>query len=148
MNIRIATVEDAAVLTAMGRDFLQYSEYRNVQVTDEQMQAGIAQIIAFECSFVAEMDGRVIGAILGVTGPLWFAAHVRTAIEMAWWVDPAYRTTSAGIRLLKAFEDHARNLNVRYIAMSDLVVQGDTPVARLLARMGYSVTERMHTKEI
>ena len=148
MNIRIATVEDAAVLTAMGRDFLQYSEYRNLEVTDEQMQAGIAQIIAFECSFVAEMEGRVIGAILGVTGPLWFAAHVRTAIELAWWVDPAYRTTSAGIRLLKAFEDHAHNLNVQYIAMSDLVVQGDTPVARLLGRMGYSVTERMHTKEI
>ena len=148
MNIRIATVEDAAVLTAMGRDFLQYSEYRNVQVTDEQMQAGIAQIIAFECSFVAEMDGRVIGAILGVTGPLWFAAHVRTAIEMAWWVDPAYRTTSAGIRLLKAFEDHARRIDVQYIAMSDLVVQGDMPVARLLGRMGYSVTERMHTKEL
>ncbi len=148
MNIRIATVEDAAVLTAMGRDFLQYSEYRNIEVTDEQMQAGIAQIIAFECSFVAEMDGRVIGVILGVTGPLWFAAHVRTAIELAWWVDPAYRTTSAGIRLLKAFEDHAHNLNVQYIAMSDLVVQGDTPVARLLGRMGYSVTELMHTKEI
>ena len=67
MNIRLATIEDAAVLTAMGRDFMQYSEYRNIQVTDEQLQAGIAQIIAFECSFVAEMDGRVIGAILGVT---------------------------------------------------------------------------------
>lgn len=148
MNIRMATIEDAAVLTAMGRDFMQYSEYRNIQVTDEQLQAGIAQIIAFECSFVAEMDGRVIGAILGVTGPLWFAAHVRTAIELAWWVDPAYRITSAGIRLLKTFEDHARHLDVQYIAMSDLVVQGDTPVARLLGRMGYSVTERMHTKEI
>ena len=67
MNIRLATIEDAVVLTAMGRDFLQYSEYRNIQVTDEQLQAGIAQIIAFECSFVAEMDGKVIGAILGVT---------------------------------------------------------------------------------
>lgn len=148
MNIRLATIEDAAVLTAMGREFLEYSEYRNLKVTDEQMQSGVAQIIAFECSFVAELDGRIIGLILGVTGPLWFASHIRTLIELAWWVDPDYRTTSAGIRLLKEFEDHGRHLGVQYIAMSDLVVQGDTPVARLLGRMGYSVTERMHTKEL
>jgi RimJ/RimL family protein N-acetyltransferase len=148
MNIRLANVNDAIVLTAMGRDFIQYSEYRNIQVTDEELQDGIAQVIAFECSFIAEDNGKVIGAILGVTGPLWFAPKIRTAIELAWWVDPAYRITSAGIRLLKTFEDHARNLDMQYVAMSDLVVDGNAPVARLLARMGYSVTERMHTKEI
>lgn len=148
MNIRLATVDDAAVLTAMGRDFLQYSEYRNLQVTDEEIQAGIAGVIANEMSFVAEIDGQIVGFILGIIGPMWFVQRVRIAVELAWWVDPAYRITSAGIRLLKTFEEHARHLDVQYIAMSDLVVQGDTPVARLLARMGYIVTERMHTKEI
>ena len=148
MNIRLATVEDAAVLTAMGRDFLQYSEYRNLQVTDEEMQAGIAGVIANEMSFVAEIDGQIVGFILGIIGPMWFVQRVRIAVELAWWVDPAYRITTAGVRLLKAFESHATNMGVQYIAMSDLVVQGDTPVARLLGRMGYSVTERMHTKEI
>ncbi len=148
MNIRIATVEDAAVLTAMGRDFLQYSEYRNLQVTDDEITTSIASVIGNGVSFVAEQDDEIVGFILGIIGPMWFVPRVRVAVELAWWVDPAYRTTSAGIRLLKAFEDHARNLNVQYIAMSDLVVQGDTPVARLLGRMGYSVTERMHTKEI
>ena len=148
MNIRIATVEDAALLTAMGRDFLQYSEYRNLSVTDDEITTSIAGIIGNGMSFVAEQDDQIVGFILGIIGPMWFVPRVRVAVELAWWVDPAYRTTSAGIRLLKAFEDHARNLNVQYIAMSDLVVQGDTPVARLLGRMGYSVTERMHTKEI
>jgi len=148
MNIRLATVEDAAVLTAMGRDFLQYSEYRNLQVTDEEIQAGIAGVIANEMSFVAEIDGQIVGFILGIIGPMWFVQRVRIAVELAWWVDLAHRNTTAGVRLLKAFESHATNMGVQYIAMSDLVVQGDTPVARLLGRMGYSVTERMHTKEI
>ena len=148
MNIRLATVEDAAVLTAMGRDFLQYSEYRNLQVTDEEIQAGIGGVIANEMSFVAEIDDQIVGFILGIIGPMWFVQRVRVAVELAWWVDPEHRNTTAGIRLLKAFESHATNMGVQYIAMSDLVVQGDTPVARLLGRMGYSVTERMHTKEI
>jgi GNAT superfamily N-acetyltransferase len=148
MNIRLATVEDAAVLTAMGRDFLQYSEYRNLQVTDEEIQAGIAGVIANEMSFVAEIDGQIVGFILGIIGPMWFVQRVRIAVELAWWVDPAHRNTTAGVRLIKAFESHATNMGVQYIAMSDLVVQGDTPVAKLLGRMGYSVTERMHTKEI
>jgi GNAT superfamily N-acetyltransferase len=148
MNIRLATIEDAAVLTAMGRDFLQYSEYRNLQVTDEEIQAGIGGVIANEMSFVAEIDGQIVGFILGIIGPMWFVQRVRIAVELAWWVDPAHRNTTAGVRLLKAFENHATNMGVQYIAMSDLVVQGDTPVAKLLGRMGYSVTERMHTKEI
>ena len=148
MNIRLATIEDAAVLTAMGRDFLKYSEYRNLQVTDEEIQAGIAGVIANEMSFVAEIDGQIVGFILGIIGPMWFVQRVRIAVELAWWVDPAHRNTTAGVRLLKAFESHATNMGVQYIAMSDLVVQGDTPVARLLGRMGYIVTERMHTKEI
>ena len=148
MNIRLATIEDAAVLTAMGRDFLQYSEYRNLQVTDEEIQAGIGGVIANEMSFVAEIDGQIVGFILGIIGPMWFVQRVRIAVELAWWVDQAHRNTTAGVRLLKAFENHATNMGVQYIAMSDLVVQGDTPVARLLGRMGYSVTERMHTKEI
>ena len=148
MNIRLATIEDAAVLTAMGRDFLQYSEYRNLQVTDEEIQAGIGGVIANEMSFVAEIDGQIVGFILGIIGPMWFVQRVRIAVELAWWVDPAHRNTTAGVRLLKAFENHATNMGVQYIAMSDLVVQGDTPVAKLLGRMGYIVTERMHTKEI
>lgn len=148
MNIRLATIEDAAVLTAMGRDFLQYSEYRNLAVTDEEITHGIAGVIANGMSFVAEQNGSISGFILGIIGPLWFVPRVRIAVELAWWVAPSHRNTTAGVRLLKEFEAHATNMGVQYIAMSDLVVAGDTPVARLLGRMGYIVTERMHTKEI
>jgi GNAT superfamily N-acetyltransferase len=148
MNIRLATIEDAAVLTAMGRDFMQYSEYRNLQVTDDEITSGIVGVIANEMSFVAEIDGQIVGFILGIIGPMWFVQRVRIAVELAWWVDPAHRNTTAGVRLIKAFESHATNMGVQYIAMSDLVVQGATPVAKLLGRMGYIVTERMHTKEI
>ncbi len=148
MNIRLATIEDAAVLTAMGREFLEYSEYRNLSVTDDEITTSIAGIIGNGMSFVAEQDDQIVGFILGIIGPMWFVQRVRVAVELAWWVDPSYRNTTAGVRLLKAFENHATNMGVQYIAMSDLVVKGDTPVARLLGRMGYSVTERMHTKEI
>ena len=148
MNIRLATIDDAVVLTAMGRDFLQYSEYRNIQVTDDEITSAIVGVIANEMSFVAEIDGQIVGFILGIIGPMWFVQRVRIAVELSWWVDPQYRNTSAGVRLLKAFENQATNMGVQYIAMSDLVVQGDTPVAKLLGRMGYIVTERMHTKEI
>jgi hypothetical protein len=32
--------------------------------------------------------------------------------------------------------------------MSELVINGETPIARMLSRMGYVNTERSHVKEI
>jgi GNAT superfamily N-acetyltransferase len=74
---------------------------------------------------------------------------MQTAVELAWWVDPAYRGM-AGIRLMQAFENEAKRRGLKYVAMSDLVMNGrdETPAARILGIMGYTLTERMHSKEI
>jgi hypothetical protein len=149
--IRPATRYDVPALLTMGRSFIQYSEYRaiNDHVTDEQLTNGISAVIDCGVSFVAVDGERITGFILGVVGPLWFATHIQTAVELAWWVDPAYRGM-AGIRLMQAFEDEAKRRGLKYVAMSDLVMNGrdETPAARILGIMGYTLTERMHSKEI
>lgn len=149
--IRPATRDDVPALLTMGRSFIQYSEYRaiNDHVTDEQLTNGISAVIDCGVSFVAVDGERITGFILGVVGPLWFATHIQTAVELAWWVDPAYRGM-AGIRLMRAFEDEAKRRGLKYVAMSDLVMNGrdETPAARILGIMGYTLTERMHSKEI
>lgn len=148
MEIRLAIVDDAASMVAMGRDFLAYSEYRSLDVTEGQMLEGITSVISAGMSFVAVADAQIIGAILGVACPFWFARHITAAIELAWWVAPSHRGSSAGLKLLNAFERNAASLGIQHIGISDLVVGGETPVAKLLARRGYRLTERMHTKEI
>jgi len=149
--IRLATRDDVPALLTMGRSFIQYSEYRaiNDHLTDEQLANGISAVIDCGVSFVAVDGERIIGFILGMVGPLWFATHIQTAVELAWWVDPAYRGM-AGIRLMKAFENEAKRRGLKYVAMSDLVMNGrdETPAARILGIMGYTLTERMHSKEI
>jgi GNAT superfamily N-acetyltransferase len=149
--IRPATRDDVPALLTMGRSFIQYSEYRalNDHLTDEQLANGISAVIDCGMSFVAVDETKIIGVILGLIGPLWFAPHMQTAVELAWWVDPAHRGM-AGIRLMQAFENEAKRRGLKYVAMSDLVMNGrdETPAARILGIMGYTLTERMHSKEI
>jgi len=149
--IRPMTREDTPSILPMARRFLQFSEYRalNNELSDECIITGIGSVIDMNMSLVADDGDRIVGFLFGIVGPLWFAQHIQVAVELAWWVDPKHRGL-AGIRLLQTFEQRARERGLRYVAMSDLVLNGSeqSPAARILGHFGYTLCERMHAKEI
>jgi hypothetical protein len=49
---------------------------------------------------------------------------------------------------MATLETWAKDAGAKFLCMSELVVDGETPIARMLARMGYVNTERSHVKEI
>ena len=147
--VRQATEQDIEQLTAMARDFIGYSAYGTmIEPSDDDIHAGISAIIRSGGMFVAEVEGKVVGAIAGAIAPMWFAPSIVCAIELAWWVDPANRMTRIPFRLMAALEGWAKNAGAKFLCMSELVVDGETPIAKMLARMGYINTERSHVKEI
>jgi len=147
--VRQATEQDIEQLTAMARDFIGYSAYGTmIEPSDDDIHAGISAIIRSGGMFVAEVEGKVVGAIAGAIAPMWFAPSIVCAIELAWWVDPAHRMTRIPFRLMAALEGWAKNAGAKFLCMSELVVDGETPIAKMLARMGYINTERSHVKEI
>jgi GNAT superfamily N-acetyltransferase len=147
--VRQANEQDIDQLTAMARDFIGYSAYGTmISPSDDDIRTGISAIIRSGGMFVAEVDGKIVGAIAGAIAPMWFAPSIPCAIELAWWVDPSHRMTRIPFRLMATLETWAKDAGAKFLCMSELVVDGETPIARMLARMGYINTERSHVKEI
>ena len=147
--IRHATEQDIDALTAMAREFLAYSAYGTmIAPSDDDIRAGLRAVLASGVVFVAEVSERIVGAVVGVVAPMWFAPSVTAAVELAWWVDTEHRMTRIPFKLMHAFEAWAKDRGATLMCMSELVIDGTTPIAKMLGRMGYINSERTHVKEI
>lgn len=146
-TIRRATSADIEPIVEMCNRFLQYTEYRSViNPADGEIHNAMNFILENGAIFVADQAGVVVGFIACFISSAWFSASTKIAMEMAWWMNEDHRGGTAAIRLVRAYEDWAANEGATFICMSDLVVNGETPIARILPRMGYTMTERTHMK--
>lgn len=73
-------------------------------------------------------------------------ADVRYAMETVWWVDPEVRGGSTALRMLRAYEDWAREQGCAFIQMAALAT---FPRAGMIyERCGYKPTETHYMKEL
>lgn len=150
-QIRPATHDDIDALLAMGEKFFLFSRFAQFANFDrDTARASITALIGAEVGvcLVAVIDGEVVGGIVGALAPLWFAPTCLSATEFAWWVSEEHRGGTAGIKLLRAFEQWAKNKGAAMVSMSDLVIEGATPAGRLFEKLGYTVIERSHVKKV
>lgn len=149
ITIRHATPDDVGQLVAMGETFLRWSAFgRQVPFDGVAMGQAIDALLASGVVLVADLDGDVVGALLGTLSPLWFAPGTKVAAELAWWVDESERGGRAGVKLLRAFEQWGAEQGATLCVLSDLVIAGQTPAANLFEKLGYAVVERSHLKEL
>ena len=155
-TIRPAEPRDLDALTDMGAQFFAYSAFAKAVPFDREAaraaieryaRAGTMLVDNFCIVLVAEVDGEIAGGLVGFIGPMWFHPAARVATELAWWVAEQHRGGTAAIRLYRAFEAWADERNVDVIVMSDLVIDGETPAARLFEKLGYATVERAHIKQ-
>ena len=147
MPVRLATHEDLPAITAMGSQFLAKTKYARILDTrPNDIHHAMSILLEHGRIWVAEIDGVVCGFLSAVMQPLWFSPGNRVALETVWWMDPAYRGRPEGVRLLLEFERWAKAEGTQAICMSDIVLEGDSAAERILARLGYQVTERTFVK--
>lgn len=135
----------------MGEKFFVFSHFAQfADFNRDTARASITALIGAEVGvcLVAAIDGEVVGGIVGALAPLWFAPTCLSATEFAWWVSEEHRGGTAGIKLLRAFEQWAKNKGAAMVSMSDLVIEGATPAGRLFEKLGYTVIERSHVKKV
>lgn len=140
--IRDATADDFDELRCMAKRFVASTPYAKFVSDDLDVTAGVLKA---PCRIVAELDGKLIGALLGMSMPFWFAP-IPAAFVLAWWVEPEHRSGVAAARLLEAFETWARERNCLVTFVTDLHPASDAP--DYLHRLGYRPTERHHAKEL
>ena len=147
--IRHATRDDAAWLLEQLREFDKFciakrsllpgNDYTALELLDS--------LIENQVFFVATRKDapRPVGLIAGYLAPHPYNAEITVLTELFWWVDPGYRGSSAGARLLDRFLTHGR-LHASWIIMT---LEANSPVdPRSLERKEFKHFETNYLLEV
>lgn len=147
--VREATKKDVQAIAKMAEPFIGYSDYSEfVKPSLEEVRESIESMIDVGKVFVAVEEEQIVGVMVGMLTHPWLSPSTIVATEMAWWVNENHRGGRTAFRLLKAFEDWAKENRAAVVAMSDLVIKGEAPLGTMLQRLGYTTVERSHVKRI
>ena len=147
MPVRLATADDLDRIADMGAMFTARTKYAwFVNPKHDELRSTLTLLLEHGRIWVAEIDGVVCGFLAAVLQPVWFSPRNRVALETVWWMDETHRGRPEGVRLLLEFERWAKAEGAQAICMSDIVLEGDSAAERILARLGYQVTERTFSK--
>lgn len=145
MNIRNANKFDLPHILDMLRDFRNATpidmmrdcdneEYINKLYHHIILGGGIALIVE---------DEKPFGMIIGVKDHNIWDPEIKVLRELVYWVDPAYRGTTAGYRLLKEYNKQAQQLvddkKIKLFTMTKMVNSPDLD----FSRFGYKKTEEV-----
>jgi len=147
MMVRHATLSDFPEVCRMARDFHASTEYRQIPFDEASCYLLFQSALESDTVFVSE-NGEVNGFILGLPFPCPLNRMVTMVSEMAWWVDPEYRNTSAGIRLLQSLERAAKAYGSMSLTMICLESMEPDKVQGIYERMGYKQTERAFMRSL
>lgn len=140
--IRAAVHDDIPWLLEQLRAFSAFYGTKRPLFPDDPASA--ASILETQLSranpfFLAVVRGDRAGFISGalITHP--YRPDLQILQELFWWVDPAFRGTTAGARLLAAFEAYGRD-HADWILMT---LEAKSPIApRSLERRGFQLYEQ------
>lgn len=148
MVVRRATTDDLVPMSEMGQRFLAASPFAGA-ATVLEVRAALSSLVReqYRACWVDEHHGTYRGLLIAALAPMWFSPATLVAVELAWWVDPEFRGSTAGVRLLEAFEAWAHTKGATRLAMSTLPDLGTT-AQLMLEERGYRLVEKSWAKEV
>jgi len=152
MILRAATAADRADVVALALNFHAESAYGYLLAVDPQ-RVGVLFDLALDQGvvFVAERDtvpgpaGPELVAFLGLVVLEHTLSGDRYAEEVAWWVEPEYRSGTLGPRLLALAEEWASAHGCAFLKM---VAPIGTTVGAFYERRGYQPIETAFMKRV
>jgi N-acetylglutamate synthase-like GNAT family acetyltransferase len=112
MKIRLANKFDIPQLIEMLRHYRDSGVIKGLTVENEETALKIltAIIVGMGVAFVSEKDKKLTGMLLAVKSPFMWDANKLIMSEIAYWVEPEYRGSTAGYRLLAKYVEHCDKL--------------------------------------
>jgi len=146
ITLRRAVALDVPWLLTQCRAFAEFFGSRHSLMPDDiTATEKLTQLMDEDvgCFYVAE-NGQRLGFIAGVLSPHYFNPDLLQLTELLWWVSPEHRGSSAGARLLDAFDAYGQ-VHAKWIVFS---LEHQSPVnPKSLERRGYLLHERSYLKE-
>ena len=144
--IRPATEADLPYLIMLANVMLAESSFSSVPFEPEAFALTVIRLLDDQ-QFVmlAEKDGQIVGAMLGIATPFAFS-YAMMAQDVALFVHPDARGRLISVRLIRAFEEWARAHNCLQIRPA--VSSGCEAACRLYGLLGYRPVGVSFVKEV
>jgi hypothetical protein len=144
--IRYATLDDVSwIVDRVGEDM--FSLLGETDMYDKDyLHEFIPQVIEDGIVLVAERAMEPIGCIAGILSPILFNPHKVSLTEIFWWVAKEHRGSSAGAKLLLAFEQDGIALKVDFINMS--IMHNTKLSTGALEKRGYLYKESSYVRRV
>lgn len=97
---------------------------------------------------ILEVEGAAVGFLAGLKAPCIANDQVIIGSEIAYWIDPEYRSEGNGYLLLTAAEQAAEQAGVHVWSMMSLEAVEPDKVDRLYKSMGYVPGEHSYSKRL
>ena len=146
MTVRKATPDDAFDVLMLAHQFAKEAP-AGFKFSKDKVESFFDRVLADPTMvlFVSEDEDGIGGFIVGLYTDHAFN-DAKMAAELGWFMTKDKRGGTQAIRLVKAFEQWAKDIGAEYVAMCDII--GLSDLANLYDRSGYSLTERTFMKEI
>ena len=150
MIVRPIEEHDIDVCIEMGEAMHQESRYSPYEFNKDKILQLINATFTNPKSysmFVVEDDEDIVGLLVGVCVEYWFGTDKQTA-DLAIYVKPEKRGTSAVGRLIRAYEKWASNLGIKEIGVSTSTGVDTERTRGLFQRLGYTPAAYAYSKRI
>lgn len=146
--IRTATSKDIPQIVSLTQEFFFESLYdygftSNITTLFETAK----NLIDNHILLVAEKE-KIIGVIAGIVFNSLFDKSQTISQELVWYVKKEERGTSAGVRLLKAFEKQSKEKLANKIIMVHMNNLYTEPLKRFYRKNNYRLMEEQYIKEV
>lgn len=132
--IRKGTHDDVAAVVAMGATMHEQSAFRHVVYVPEKVSDFIHLHVDHGFFMVAEVDGKVVGGMLGDCMILWFTTDI-TGLEYAFYVQEENRNGLIAAKLVAEFIRWCKAAGAKQIRPA--IATGNQALGRLYEAYGF-----------
>lgn len=151
VTTRDAEEADLLAVVEMAREFHEHVGGEDFGEFDENAAAGtiLAMIPNEDGSLiVAEHDGQIVGMIAASAYHPLFSSSARIAQEICWWVNPSARSLGAGVALIKALVEWAKEADVTTLNMHAISRGSPKKAQAVYEHMGFELSEYVWSLKI
>ena len=146
MKIRFADVWDTEEIIDMLKRYREHSPIHAHKLTEDAHAREVLAHIFAGLGFVLvaeNVDGKLAGMLIAMRNPNVWDPKIMMLNELAYWVNPEHRMSSAGYKLIKRYQEHAEQLkqsgDVQAYTISKMVTSPDLKYDRF----GFEKIEEM-----
>lgn len=116
--LRLAKLDDIPILLKFAKNFHSVSPYRGMRFSRDKGEEFLKSILVGAQSegiiLVALHESQPIGMLVGVAREPVFTRS-RVAMELGWWIEPAFRKSRASLLIYSAYEDWAKRVGCSHV---------------------------------